>query len=297
MAPATQGGTVDWGAVKDMYEGGGNSLRGDGSPRTFAALAAEEGVLANYPNGAQVFGANGFLNELVLAGLDGTGRGQGLGDNPRRQIVDKSLQNITYGKVLQELDAARTRIQDNNLDNNSGAPHNVDEAWAFYVGAPDAEGNLSNSLSATARSREGNFGLDGRLDGPLQTSLSEALVAAQSGDLAVFDREAQEVEGYLNAIFYLATLRYAGQAVSSADEAARATTLAEGWAFFQTIRPAVASASPEAANEINTIFSAPASQAVSSNTTQRVYELLNGQAVIQALRIPQELVVTSPPSS
>lgn len=295
MAPATKSQPVDWAAVKAVYEKGGNSLKEDGSARTLASLATSKDVLAQFPDGAKVFGTASFLNANVRAGLEGIGRGAGISDNARRQLVEKGFSAILYGKVLQELDAARAKIQKGDLGNASGAPHNVDEAWAFYMGAKDNKGNYSYSLSSTAKKREKDFGLEGKLDSALQSSLSAAQKAAQAGDLAAFHKAKAQVQAQLNTIFYLASVKYAGQAASATEEGARQVVLAEGWAFFQTIRPSVASGSAEAASTIEAFYAGDASKPVSAEAAKQVVDALNSPAVLRALGIPRDMMVSAPP--
>jgi len=44
LAQGVKAGSVNWAAVKKVYEKGGNSQRGDGSNRTIAAIAANPAV-------------------------------------------------------------------------------------------------------------------------------------------------------------------------------------------------------------------------------------------------------------
>jgi hypothetical protein len=70
---------------------------------------------------------------------------------------------------------------------------------------------------------------------------------------------------------------------------------AEGGTFFQTIRAIVASASPSAAQTVQTAYSASPDAPVPASMVTSVYSAMNEPAVIAALGIPAELVVTSPP--
>ena len=181
-----------------------------------------------------------------------------------------------------------------NLDDASGAPHKVDEAWAFYVGTANAGGDRSYSIANTALSREGNFKLAPNVSLPLERALSDALEASRAGDMAAFDAAASEATARLNTIFYLASLRYAYVSSTDEDEGKRAEHLAEAWAFFQPIAPIVASASQSIADAINGIFTQDPSQAVSDSDVDTVYNGLNDPTVIEALGIPSEVRVTSP---
>ena len=287
LAPARSGGTVDWAAITQIYENGANSATSSGGFRTFAGYATSDSVQAEFPGGAT-------LDANVRAGLTGMWAGRSIDDPTRRQLINKGLQAIMYGKVLQELTAARNKIEQGSTDDASGAPHNVDEAWAFYVGAPNARGHRGYSISATARSREGNFGLRGTIAVPLEQALASTLAASRSGDLAAYDAAAAEVRSRLNSIFYLATLRYAKKASVDEETGPRSEHLAEGWAFFQPLHPAVRAASASAADTIEGLFTADPSGAVSAEAVQELYAALNEPAVLQALGIPANVRVTDP---
>jgi hypothetical protein len=294
MAPAAQSQPVDWAAATAIYENGKNQVLSNGSIRSLASMP-NDSVQAVFPNGAAVFGRTNFIDALIRDGLNGTGRGSGASNNTRRQIVDKGIQMLLYGKALQELDAARTRVTQNNLDNATGAPHAVDEAWAAMAGAPSADNTFPHGLLATASGREANFILEGRLRNPLESVFIATQQAAQRGDIASFDRAHAELKGYLNAIFYLGTLRYVKVLEGDATPADRETHLAEGWTFWQTIRPLVAEASPSAAQTVESAYSRSPNDAFPADVTAAVYQALNEPAVIQALAIPNSLVVRTPP--
>jgi hypothetical protein len=294
MAPAAEGRSVDWAAARAIYETGRNQRRPDGTLRSLASLAGDADQAA-FPNSPSVYGRPNFIDALIRDGLNGAGRAQGLSDEARRQIVDKGLQVLICGKAMQALNAAGALLQQGNTDNANGAPYAVDEAWAAVAGAPDQNGLRSYALLETALDREANFRLNGKLRDPLESAFAATQAAAQKGDVAAVNRLRDEVRGYLNAIFYLGTLRPAKLAEDDATEAPRQAHLAEGWAFFQAIRAAVAAASPNAAETVEAAYARSPSQAFPSSETTRVYSALNEPAVLQALRIPSLLVVRAPP--
>ena len=279
---AKDGSAVDWAAITEIYE---NGRHADG--RTLQGYATSDSVLAEFPSDTD-------LDGNVQAALSGTWAGREVDDLVRRQLLNKSLQAIIYGKVLQELSSARSQMEQGNLDDDSGAPHKVDEAWAFYNGTADSQGNRSRSIANTARSREGNFKLAPNVSLPLARALSDALEASRAGDLTAFDAAAVEAKSYLNTIFYLATLRYGYVASTDETESARAQHLAEGWAFFQPIRAIVAGASSASDSTLDDFFTADPADAISESQVDAVYASLNTSEVIQALAIPTEVQVTSP---
>ena len=296
MQPATQGQPVDWAAVAAIYEQGKNAIAANGSPRSFASLI-NESVLAVFPNSAAIYGTSNFVDRVIRDGLTGSGRGQGISDDARRQIVDKGVQMLIYAKAMQEMDAAKTRVAQRNLDNNTGAPHAVDEAWAIVAGAPNPDGSRPHGLLQTAIGREGNFKLEGKLRQPLEDAFVAALAASQKGDVPAFDKAYNDVKGHLNAIFYLGSLRYVKVAESATSAAQRQVQLAEGWTFFQAIRAGVASGSAGAAQTVEGAYTRNANEAVPASATTGVYEALNQPQVLQALAIPSALVVRTPPAN
>lgn len=290
-----EGKPADWAKAREIYEKGKNQLRADGTARPLVSIPSDS-VHAIFPNGAAVYGRPDFINALIRDGLNGTGRAQGLPDDARRQVVDKGIQMLMYGKSLQELAAARTRVEQKNLDNNTGAPHAVDEAWAAAAGSPDNNGNRPYALLQTARGREGNFKLEGKIAEPLEAAFVAALVASQKGDLAAFDKAHGEIKGLMNTIFYLASLRYVKSLEGATTETQRQVPLVEGWTFFQTIRPLVAQASANAAKAVEDAYNRPANAAFPVSVTTAVYQALNEPAVLQALGIPAALQVKTPPT-
>jgi hypothetical protein len=295
MSPAAQGQPVDWNAARTVYENGKNQLNtATGALRSMASLP-NESRQAMFPNGVAVYGRPNFIDAIVRDGLNGAGRAQGVSDDARRQIVDKGMQMIAYAVAVQELEAGKTRLAAGNTDNATGAPHVVDEAWATVAGAADDNGALSYSLLQTAVSREANFNLQGRLREPMETAFIAALAAAQRGDIAAYDAATADARGYLNAIFYLGALRYVKQLEGAPSTAQRETQLAEGWAFWQTIRALVAQASPGAAQTIESAYTRNPAEAFPPSQTAAVYAALNEPAVLANLGIPAALVVRTPP--
>ena len=222
---AKNGTTVYYAAITDIYE---NGRHADG--RTLKGYATSDSVLAEFP-------ADIDLDANVPAALSGNWAGREVSDLVRRQLLNKSLQAIVYGKVLQEMSSAQSQIELGNLDDASGAPHKVDEGWTFYAGATDESGVRRYSIANTARSRAGNFHLDGTLDPVIQQASADALAASRSGDMDAFEAAVERVRGGLNTIFHLAAVRYTRVATRDTDESARAQHLAEAWAFYQAISP------------------------------------------------------------
>ena len=279
---ARNGETVDYDTITDIYENGRHA-----GGRTLQDYATDDSVLAEFPGDFD-------LDAVAQAGLTGNWAGRQVDDLVRRQLINKALQAVIYGKVNQELSAARSQMEQGNLDDANGAPHKVDEAWAFYNGTAAPNGSRIYSIASTARSREGNFKVAPNVSVPLAQALSDALEASRTGDLEAYDDAAARARAGLNSIFYLATLRYGYLASQDDSESARAQHLAEGWAFFQPIAPTVAAADRSAHDAISDVFTRDPSREVSSSDVDAVYDGLNGAAVIEALGIPANVRVTSP---
>ena len=225
MDPATKGMAVDWAAVGNVFEKGGASKKSDGTNRTLAGLVPDSQTVS-------------FVRDAIR----GTGASSGAPDPIRRQQVDKGISVLLAEKMDDELAVARTKIEAKKLDVNTGAPHNVDEAWAFFT----AEGN---GLATTAEKRAADFTRDGTVKEPILAALTAAQTAAQQGDLTAFDSAAGNVNDGTAYVFYLATYKY----LEGKDEVART----EGAVFYRGIAPRVQAKDPAAHKVIVAAFATP----------------------------------------
>lgn len=103
-------------------------------------------------------------------------------------------------------------------------------------------------------------------------------------------------KGYTNAIFCLSTLRYAKVLEADTTPEQRQEHLAEGWTYFQTIRPIVADASASAAQTVEAAYNRNAGEAFPTSVTNQIYAALNESAVLQGLGVPPTLAVKTPPA-
>jgi len=242
LAPAKDGGPVDWTAVGAVFTKGGASKRGDGSFRTLAALAED------HPATAAV--------TTAIAG--------GSSDAVRAQAVDKGITVILADKVLGELAAAAEKVAAKELDPKEGAPHNVDEAWAFFTAQDQGP-------ALTADKRAKDFGLEGKVREPIMAALTAAQTAATAGDAAALERATADVQAGLDYVFYLATHKYL-------DHGGGAVKQAEGAAFYLGIADRVRTTAPAADKAIAAAFA--------GGDTAAGRAALHEPAVLQALRIP-----------
>ena len=124
----------------------------------------------------------------------------------------------------------------------------VDEAWAVYVGE-EVDGEYPNSLAATARKREADFGRESTIDVPLREAMDRARQAADDQDWAAYDVAEREVFSRFNAIFYLATVKYIGVSYDDVESGNDpGTHQVEALSFYRSIQPEVAEANA-ASNE------------------------------------------------
>lgn len=218
LAPAKNGGQVDWAAITTVFSKGGASVKGDGSYRTLAGLAGDHAATA-----------------AVTKALSG-----GTSDAVRAQQVDKGITVILAAKVLGELEAAAEKVAANEVDPQKGAPHNVDEAWAFFTAQDQGP-------ALTADKRAKDFGLEGKVREPILAALTAARTAAAAGDTAALERATADVRSGLDYVFYLATHKYL-------DHGGDAVKQAEGAAFYLAIADRVRSADASAHQAIEATF-------------------------------------------
>lgn len=220
LAPAKQGAAVDWAAVKAVWGEGGGSKKSDGSSRTLRTLADAPDIVASV--------------DAAIAGS-----AEGASDAVRAQQVDKGISVLLAAKVMEELQGAADKVAAGKTEPAAGAPHNVDEAWAFFT----ARGK---GLASTAEKRAADFKREGAVAEPILAALRRAQAAAGNGDSAGLSDATRQVQEGLNYVFYLATHKYLG----AGDEVGRA----EGGTFYRAIQPFVASADAAADQAIVAAF-------------------------------------------
>jgi len=230
-----------------VYEQGKLAKIGENT-RVLRRFATDPRRAQEFPEEVAFFKSNTFLDDPVIAAIQGTGEAERYSPAQRRQAIQKGILRIVRYWSVQELLAAEPKLRDGNVDPATGAPHNVDEAWAIYVGV-EQEGKYPYSLAATAQSREANFERPNTIDKPLREAFARAQKAALGNDMAGFTQAKADVLSRLNALFYLSAARYLNESVkhAQAGDAERAgIAQSEGFAYYQTIQPIVAKADPEA---------------------------------------------------
>lgn len=228
---------IDFAAIETIYRDGVNSVNSDGSIRSIGGFASRDD---RNPDLQEFFGTTTPLDDFITSALEGTGMFEGESDLVRRQGVQKGIQNQTMvAWTLHELNAALTKAGEGDLEAASGAPHNWDEAWAFYHGSQPGCAPF-----ATANSRAGNFGTVGA-DGETALANEIILQAMIDGRDALLAEDVEGAETAANealrglAITYAqATLRYAQiveDDLGDGDEEAARIHQAEGLAFSRVM--------------------------------------------------------------
>lgn len=246
--------TPDFDAAAAIYADGEYSINSDGSVRTLAGFATADdrlhGLDAHY-------GTATPLDDWMKESLGATGRFADASDGVRAQAVEKGVQNqILVAWVLHELNTALEKAEAGDIDPDDGAPHNWDEAWAFYHGAaPEC------APFATASSRAENFATltdDGMalVNEGIVDAMNEGRDALIDGDGQAAADAVDEIIRNLVITYSQAAIRYAtlvGQDVDGGDLDAAMEHRVEGLAFFRVIEALVADRGADV-DTVNAVF-------------------------------------------
>ena len=262
-----------------LYEAGMHTRIGVRS-KTLRGFARDSERAKEYPVAAEFYGSDNFLDSPINNAMRQRGEAEDYSDAQRRQAINKGLLRILYHWSKHYVIAGCA-------DLDSG---DVDEGWAVYVGV-EVDGDYPNSLSATARSRESNFGREGAIDIPLRQAFERVRQAAENGDPSACEAAAQEVYSRFNAIFYLGAVRYIGIALNDVQEGKDpGTHQVEALAFYQSIQPEVAKADPTANDTIVAYLEAEPDQ-ITPELRDGALGALN--RAVSALLLTQDDLVTS----
>jgi hypothetical protein len=275
--------TANYEAAAEIYENGKNSFKSDGSQRTFRDLATDpytgEPTFDQY---ARYFGTPLFMDTEIAAALEGKAPYTSVAQ--RNETIVKGVESMVQTVyLLHEVDETADKIRNRSLSAATGAPHNVDETWAIWVGErPDC------SLWGLAYRRGKEFGTlvdcdNSQVNVAMLNAHKAMYTAATEGDLAAYNRQRSEVirqfviVGIQNALKY-AELMDAARA-DNEPEVVEAEQ-AEGYAYYRTIEPLIAAADPAAAKSIKAVFypgnPAPANALQTVRTAvQKVYPKFN----------------------
>ena len=232
----TAASSYDWATAKDIYQNGKNAEKSDGSFRTLAGFAAAEGKNHNYDT---FYGEAGSINTHIMAALDGTGDFAGTSDTVRYQGVAKLTANMgMIAYTIHELNTAVGKADAGNVDDDTGAPHNWDEGWAFFHG-PDED--LSCAPANTFKKRSADFGTEtngvSNTLNAVETAMVDGLAALQAEDQPGYTAATNTVVKNVIITYTQATMKYTYK-MDDADNGPKYQ--AEGYAFWKVIEAYVA---------------------------------------------------------
>ncbi len=227
----------DWATAKDIYQNGKNAEKDDGSYRTLAGFAAADGKKHGYD---AYYNMSGSVDSHIMAAMDGTGDFAGASDTVRYQGIAKLTVNMgMVAYTIHELNSAIAKADAGNVDNDSGAPHNWDEGWAFFHG-PDED--YGCSPAKVMEKRAGDFGTTNAAGVANTFAATEAamvagLAALQASDSAGYNAAADTVVKNLVITYSQAVLKYTSKMDSNESGE---KYQAEGYAFWKAIEAYVA---------------------------------------------------------
>ena len=230
-AAASSDGGYDFAGAKTIYMEGKNAEKSEGVFRTLEGFASATGKNHGYDT---YYDMNGSVDAHIMAALDGTGDFEGASDTVRYQGIAKLTANLgMVAYTIHELNSAVAKADAGNVDNDSGAPHNWDEGWAFFHG-PDEDWSCSPAY--TMKKRGADFGTT---TNDVSNALSASEAAMVSGLAAL---QASDADGYNAAVdtvmknviitYSQAVLKYTYK-MDSNDTAEKYQ--AEGYAFWKTM--------------------------------------------------------------
>lgn len=250
LEPAAEGGEADFVTAGQIFAKGRSSKKGDGSLRTLAGFVEGSDIATH-----------------VADAVNGRGTAAALDVAERRQWIDKGMTVALKVKVLEELGAAAEKLAAGETDAAEGAPHNVDEAWAFF-------GAGGEGVALTATKRAADFGLaEDELSRAVIDALSAAQRAAAEGDERGFENARDDARGALNRIFALAVKKYAVE--GGEDPVARQEGRAFSWALSDDLPP-------DARRTLTAAFNRDADQAA----VDALAAMLDEQATALGYRAP-----------
>ena len=233
---ASSDGGYDFATAKDIYMNGKNAEKSDGTFRTLYGFASAEGKNHGYD---AYYNMTGSVNTHIMAAMDGTGDFAGASDTVRYQGIAKLTVNMgMVAYTIHELNSAIAKADAGNVDNDSGAPHNWDEGWAFFHG-PDEDWSCSPAY--VMKKRAADFGtttndVSNALTAT-ETAMVDGLAALQAEDAAGYTAAADTVVKNLVITYSQAVLKYTSKMDNNESGE---KYQAEGYAFWKAIEALVA---------------------------------------------------------
>lgn len=267
VADALNGPTPGFAAAKAVYADGKNSRKSDGALRTLKGMATgsyeEEPFWDAY---TKTFGSKNFADDAVSKALDGVA--PLTAPAARSAAAKRAVDALVMAYTMHELDEAAYKIKTGELSDASGAPHNVDEAFALYVGEKTAcsPWGLSNTRAALFGTLETCS--TSKANSAFVAAAAQAQAAARKGDIKAFLAARSKMQSAFAVTAVQGTLQYAAD-MEAARAAKKPTDEAQAAAYytFRTIEPLVAQASASSAEAIRKLL-IPGSRVVAGADAQ-----------------------------
>ena len=247
-AAASSDGGYDFATAKDIYTNGKNAEKSDGSFRTLAGFAAADGKKHAYDD---YYNMSGAVGKHIMDAMEGTGDFTNTSDTVRYQGIAKLTANMgMVAYTIHELNSAVAKADAGNVDNDSGAPHNWDEGWAFFHG-PEEDWSCSPAYTMKKRAADYGTETDGVSNALTATTnaMVDGLAALQAEDSAGYTAATNTVVKNVIITSSQATLKYASK-MDNADSGEKYQV--EGYAFWKTIEAYAAPYTDNACYNMNT---------------------------------------------
>src|SRR2546422_4657567 len=198
---------IDFAAIGVIYRDGRHSAEATGSKRTLGKFAREprstEDLLGRYE---QYLGV-GWLDAFASAAIGGTGSFAGEPDLVRRQGVQKGVRDqVLVAWAFHELDAAVEKATKGSFATATGAPHNWDEARAYYHGEkPEC------APYATAEERGREFGTGSAVNESILAAMGQGLKALLAKDAPGAAKARDEVVRHVTITYIQSAIKYSAE--------------------------------------------------------------------------------------
>ena len=244
---------IDFVKIGVIYRDGRHSTEANGAMRTLRQFArggrSTEHVLSRYERHL----GSGWLDGFSSAAIVGSGAFANEVDLVRRQGVQKGTRDqVLVAWTFHELDAAVDKASKNDFATATGAPHNWDEARAYYHGEkPEC------APYATAEERGREFGTRSAVNEGILVAMHEGLKALLARDATGAAKARDEVVRHITITYIQSAIKYSAEmdvALGQGNLNDARVLQAEGWAYFRVIAPLVAEVNPSAARTVTGVF-------------------------------------------
>jgi hypothetical protein len=273
---------IDFAAASVIYREGRHSIKPDGSRRTLGDFARGSRVRENVLGRYERHLGEGWMDGFIRDALDGSGLFAGESDRVRREGVTKGVRDqVLVAWAFHELDAAVEKALRGEFDRAAGAPHNWDEARAYYYGEKPG-----CAAHATAEQLGREFGTGSQVNDAALAAMNRGLEALLAKDTAGAVRARDEVVRCFTITYIQAAIRASAgidTAIGQGREDEARVHQAGGWAQFRVVEPLIAGVDPAAAAAVTAVLGLDAKPAKGSGDKVRralagTYEALDIRA-------------------